>query len=196
MWLPLYSAFSTVVTQLCTSCHLFYWPWGDGSLSQALRARQIKISEIDRLDPDLNRAPYRTRAGNHTDCAKTRTHSEIGMKSCGSKCLNESVHIFCLKFFPETQTDIIVCYLKSASMFTNAIISCPNRIDRSGWNVDAKTATSKIDAHLLLDTYKPAVWNQVIPLLRVLYGNLTDTVGWCLTYHDKFINSSLSSLVH
>ena len=62
-----------------------------------------------------------------------------------------------------------------------------DRLDRNAWGPgDSGGVADKIDAHLLGNAYLPAVWAQIMPLVRLLYGFETDKYNWCVEYYDSF----------
>ena len=44
----------------------------------------------------------------------------------------------------------------------------------------------KMATHLPVDPFLPGVWEQVVPLIRDLYGKETESYRWCMDYYDRF----------
>lgn len=61
-----------------------------------------------------------------------------------------------------------------------------DRIDRAGWGYSQNDIADKVDAHLLLEAHIPGVWVRITPLLRLMYGDMSQRYLWCVDYYEEF----------
>ncbi len=65
------------------------------------------------------------------------------------------------------------------------------RVDRSNWDDEPLYMTQeelqwKYDAHLPLKMYLPDVWNDTLPLLKLMFGEDSWQFGWSNNYVKDF----------
>ena len=73
--------------------------------------------------------------------------------------------------------DVILCLCKHLHLHC--------RINRSRWNPTA-SIVDKVDAHVLKNAYRRAVWDRMTHLLIELHGNMSESYVWVLNYYKKF----------